>query len=195
MINGSDLAARTEQILVDLLSLEVNTIWSESITGERYPGVEQALHEVDKLYAEHLGIAPLAHGELPPAERLMVLADEARRRRDGVENDDQRAILARISSNGYTLARILHIQPNPALWAPTERATLRKVWDMGTEIIVAQTIITLDGDVTMRVRPSALAEPRLLDVHKQQVGAAMTFWRGLVDVLSTLVTSLRTGLR
>jgi len=45
------------------------------------------------------------------------------------------------------------------------------------------------------VRPSALAEPRLLDVHKQQVGAAMTFWRGLVDVLSSLVTSLRTGLR
>jgi hypothetical protein len=57
IINGSDLAARTEQILVDLLSLEVNTIWSESITGERYPGVEQALHEVDKLYAERLGIA------------------------------------------------------------------------------------------------------------------------------------------
>jgi hypothetical protein len=78
MINGSDLAARTEQILVDLLSLEVNTIWSESITGERYPGVEQALHEVDKLYAERLGIAPLAHGELPPAERLMGLAEGTR---------------------------------------------------------------------------------------------------------------------
>lgn len=62
---------------------------------------------------------------------------------------------------------------------------IKKIWEVGTEEIVAQTIIQLDGDVCTRFRPQAnpgTAE-LILSVHQSSTDVAISSWRYLVDVV------------
>jgi len=74
--------------------------------------------------------------------------------------------------------------------SPTQFMRLRKVWDVGTEEIVAQTSISLSGDVLMRVSPLLMtAEYRgLLDIHRDAVSMSTGYWRDLMNAAVTLAT-------
>jgi hypothetical protein len=62
---------------------------------------------------------------------------------------------------------------------------LQKMWDIGIEEIVAQTIVHVTGDVTTRVQ-SALGRPgseMLFAIHRQSVDVSVACWRYLLDVI------------
>ena len=79
-------------------------------------------------------------------------------------------------------------EPEPVL--DSDSATrLRKIWELGTDVVVAQTIVHIDGDTVTRVQ-GALGEGErayLLEIHHQAVATAMRQWKALFDVFVALV--------
>lgn len=83
----------------------------------------------------------------------------------------------------------LRLGPYPEI-SPTALLRVRKLWDIGTERIVAQTSIHLTGDVLMRVSPM-LMEPKqavLLDIHRDAVATSTRYWGDLMGAAVTLAT-------
>jgi hypothetical protein len=74
-----------------------------------------------------------------------------------------------------------------------QRLVLRKAWELGTEQVVMQTVVYLDGDVITRIRPDIAEGNRrdLLDVHQKGVDTSMAFWRHLVDVVRSIVGAFK----
>lgn len=86
--------------------------------------------------------------------------------------------------NDYTHEEIEEQRPALQLTAD-ELVLIRKVWEVGTEEIVLQTIIQLDGDVVTRVKPRyATGKTEAVhEVHNQGVGVSLEFWRDLIGVV------------
>lgn len=68
---------------------------------------------------------------------------------------------------------------------PDQITMIRKAWDIGTERIVLQTVIQLDGDVTTRMSEAFAANPNqtILKIHNDSVLTAAGFWSNLVKIL------------
>lgn len=66
-------------------------------------------------------------------------------------------------------------------------ATIRKIWEIGTEEVVMQTVIHLDGDVVLRVRPDYAGEGGrpVLNLHNNSVQTAVGFWQKMVGVIGS----------
>lgn len=65
---------------------------------------------------------------------------------------------------------------------------LQKIWDIGVEEIVAQTIVRVTGDVTTRVQ-EALTRPGsepLFAIHRQTIDVSVACWHYLLDVVRQL---------
>lgn len=78
--------------------------------------------------------------------------------------------------------------------SPVQLLRLRKLWDIGTETIVAQTSISLGGDVVVRVSPM-LTRPEnqlLLAIHREAVATSTAYWK---DLLATAVSLVSAGAR
>jgi hypothetical protein len=63
--------------------------------------------------------------------------------------------------------------------------TLQKIWDIGVEQIIAQTVVHITGDVTTRVQ-LALTGPGgepLFAIHRQTIDISVSCWRYLLDVI------------
>jgi hypothetical protein len=62
---------------------------------------------------------------------------------------------------------------------------LQKMWDIGVEEIVAQTIVHVTGNVTMRVQ-SALGRPgseTLFAIHRNSTDVSIACWHYLLDII------------
>jgi hypothetical protein len=62
---------------------------------------------------------------------------------------------------------------------------LQKMWDIGVEEIVAQTVVHVTGDITMRVQ-GALGRPgseTLFAIHRQSIDVSVACWHYLLDVI------------
>jgi hypothetical protein len=74
-----------------------------------------------------------------------------------------------------------------------DTATLRKMWEIGIEEVVAQTVVQLDGDVVTRFR-RGLDGPGgglpVMEAHRMGVDVALSSWRHLVDTALRLVRPL-----
>ncbi|HET9932580.1 MAG TPA: hypothetical protein VFQ35_17880 [Polyangiaceae bacterium] len=69
-----------------------------------------------------------------------------------------------------------------------QRLVLRKAWELGTEVVVLQTSVTLDGDVVSRIHPD-YAEPEkrgYLEAHQRGVDTSIAFWKTLVGIVRSL---------
>ena len=100
----------------------------------------------------------------------------------GVTRD---AILALDAKTGATVPAI------PP--APLEALTMiRKIWDIGVDSIVFQTVQQLDGDVIFRVRSGLDLSKRqvLLEAHQQACNVAMSYWRSMFELIAALVSGL-----
>jgi hypothetical protein len=76
---------------------------------------------------------------------------------------------------------------------PLDVAVLvRKVWDIGTEIVLLQTGVQVDGDVVTRISPAIEDSQRdfLLSLHGQSVKTALGQWKALFDLVTTLISTL-----
>lgn len=73
-----------------------------------------------------------------------------------------------------------------------DRAQIRKLWELGTERVLVQTVIQIEGDVTNRISPALAggARPHVLDVHQKGVETSLKMWGNLVGVAKELVTGL-----
>jgi hypothetical protein len=73
-----------------------------------------------------------------------------------------------------------------------EIVTIRKVWELGTETIVSQTVVQLDGDVVTRINEaSPFADDQVLrDFHREGVATALSHWNALVETFVTITTKL-----
>lgn len=73
---------------------------------------------------------------------------------------------------------------------------IRKIWEIGVEEVVAQTVIQLNGDVVTRVR-DWVREPgaeMLLTVHQQGVDVSVSSWRHLLGVVQSIAGTAVRGL-
>jgi hypothetical protein len=62
---------------------------------------------------------------------------------------------------------------------------LQKMWDIGLEEIVAQTIVHITGDITTRIQ-SRVGQPgseALFAIHRQSIDVSVACWRYLLDVI------------
>jgi len=71
-----------------------------------------------------------------------------------------------------------------------DQLIVRKVWEVGTETIVMQTVAQLDGDVVTRVQQAraGVADEPIQTIHREAVANALKHWQFLVETLVTLTT-------
>ena len=76
-----------------------------------------------------------------------------------------------------------------------EMVVVRKVWELGTETIVMQTVVQLDGDVVTRIDEARTSADHqaLRDLHRQSVDTTLGHWRSLVDTVLRMATNLVRG--
>ena len=76
--------------------------------------------------------------------------------------------------------------------APEALTMIRKIWDIGVDSIVFQTVQQLDGDVIFRVRSGLDLSKRqvLLEAHQQACNVAMSYWRTMFELIAALVSGL-----
>jgi hypothetical protein len=98
---------------------------------------------------------------------------------------------------GVTREQILHMEANPARpdlppAAPEALTMIRKIWDIGADLIVFQTVQQLDGDVIFRVRRSMdlTKRPGLLEAHQEACKIAMVYWRSMFELIAALISGL-----
>lgn len=75
-----------------------------------------------------------------------------------------------------------------------ELVTLRKVWEIGVETVVMQTVVQLDGDVVTRIQTGreTVANKAIHDLQRESVESAMSHWHFLgKTVAEFLSTTLR----
>jgi hypothetical protein len=86
--------------------------------------------------------------------------------------------------NNYTRTEIEENR-SPFPLTTDELVTIRKAWEIGTEKIVMQTVIQLDGDVVTRVTPEyATADRKTVhEIHNQSVTFSLNAWSQLVELV------------
>ncbi len=68
----------------------------------------------------------------------------------------------------------------------------KKANDIGTERVVLQTVIGMDGDVTTRISKSFAEQPVVFinNMHHEAIGISVDFWKSLITVVVKLGESL-----
>jgi len=131
---------------------------------------------------------------------------------DGVVEDTTGPILRRIYRNCDQIKGLLrreavrtHLSERPVTRDSTEAAelpltadeliTLRKVWEIGLETVVMQTVVQLDGDIVTRIQTGreTAANRSIHDLHRQSVESALAHWQFLGKTLAEFLTSTLKG--
>jgi hypothetical protein len=210
-----------QRVADDLFTLEINTIIKDSIMGTVPPSAGQALIDIVQDYEtklRDLGEAPGVRSLGPGIASLLKLDELRDRARDLYEGaptvlvagrtlvrsellmlcrirdncDQLKSILEKVQgrSGGAVLTFTRERAPDIEL-LPAELMTIRKIWDLGTEEIVMQTVIQLGGDVVTRLH-SAYATQRdnpLVRIHDASVSTSISTWNKLVETVGAFVES------
>lgn len=74
---------------------------------------------------------------------------------------------------------------------PSQINLIRKIWEIGTEHVVLQTVIHADGDITSRISERLLLKPDpvLFQIHHESVQSAVGFWTNMVETISEMAAS------
>ena len=82
-------------------------------------------------------------------------------------------------------------EPVPQL-SPDAIVKLRKIWEIGTDTVIMQTVIQIDGDVMSRIQAGRDgAESRILnEIHRSAVEVSFKQWTFLVQVAERFVGSV-----
>ena len=69
---------------------------------------------------------------------------------------------------------------------------LRKIWELGTDKIIAQTLVHIDGDTVTRFQQNVSEDERsyYLGVHNQGVRNAVQQWKTLFDAFTKLIEGM-----
>jgi hypothetical protein len=89
-------------------------------------------------------------------------------------------------NNDITIGRMILL---PDLNLPLKHEMLlKKINDIGTEEIVMQTLVELDGDVTTRIQERFANDQNnvLLKIHAEAVDTSIGFWSKIADMISKI---------
>lgn len=69
--------------------------------------------------------------------------------------------------------------------------TLRKIWEVGIETVVMQTVVQLDGDIITRIQEghTTAASKPIHDLHRDAVESAIRNWQFLGQTVAQFLTS------
>lgn len=75
--------------------------------------------------------------------------------------------------------------------APTQVLSLRKIWEVGTERVLMQTVVQLDGDIVTRIQAGRESSKyaQLHKMHSNLVHLSLDNWRFMVQTLVGLLKS------
>lgn len=80
-----------------------------------------------------------------------------------------------------------------------ERMQLRKIWEVGTETVLMQTVIHLNGDIFTRMQSQMARSTdegkRILDIHNRGVSVAVSYWQQLSDLVANFFQNLFPSLK
>lgn len=229
----AQLQERLRDLAQDLMTLEVNTIYRDNISGTKLPAIGHALIDIASVY----NTALLKLGALPPAlapgakdegtvaswssfhelrMRARGLRDQISTRSDAAAKQPGRgaeaavardlkslSLLGRIMDNSDQLKGLFETmgggpgagpaftraRPGAPRLAPKELVMVRKIWELGTEEVMIQTVIGLDADVITRLQPHC-AEPAhkgLVEIHQGAVVTSIGLWKELVTMLGSFI--------
>lgn len=207
------MSGEVGNFLLDLVNIEVNTIIKSGMTAEKMPEPRLAIHRVLVDYAGFLseaevdtdskltldGLPRQAKFEKREAFALDQVKDEIRmlsavaeRQHEAAQGTPRRAVLARIITNLRVLSDLKLDELEMK-----QRLMIRKMWEIGTEEVVVQTCISLDGDVVTRIDPQLLdkaADLRevLLGVHRESTTISIRFWSALASAATTIIEGIGT---
>ena len=125
-----------------------------------------------------------------------------------IERDDKGVILKRIFRNCDQIKGILSREAVAAALgdgigrdaspssgvlplASDELITLRKIWEVGTETVVMQSVAQLDGDIITRIqhgRESA-TDQAIHELHRQSLASALQHWKFLGETAALFMRS------
>jgi hypothetical protein len=82
----------------------------------------------------------------------------------------------------------LNIEPNSYAIAPDDLIDLQKIWDIGVEEIVAQTMVFVNGAITTRVQQAlrGAGSETLFSIHRQSIDVSVACWRYLLDAVKEI---------
>jgi hypothetical protein len=97
---------------------------------------------------------------------------------------------------GKTRAEVLQIAIKPGSYRldPDDLILLQKMWDIGLEEIMAQTVVHVTGDVTTRVQASlrGSGSETLFAIHRQSVDISVARWKDLLEAVGQIAgTAIR----
>lgn len=112
-------------------------------------------------------------------------------------HEEQRGVVIRISGVSKQLlfvarkwngAPFLRESAQPANLTDSDRLQIRKAWEIGTNIVVLQTVAQLDGDIVTRISPSRVSAEQtvLYDLHRELIGTALNHWRVLFQTVAEI---------
>ena len=111
------------------------------------------------------------------------------------DNIDQKRPTGKGKSRFQLISMEMPTQNAPRLDA--EDATrIRKIWEVGIERIVAQTVIQIDGDVITRVQEGMndLQTTNVLQIQQSGVDTGVRYWTTLLDIAERLIDGLASKL-
>jgi hypothetical protein len=215
-------AGTAQRIFDDLLTLEVNVILKDGMTGRKMPDPRLALLDVVGYYDDFLAELAAEHdvaddrvGDEPVTaktfatirERACHLEESLRRDVGAKPASGVGVIVKRIYRNCDQVERILdRPQVRQALGAgikesqvdlrtplpltADEALTVRKVWEVGTEQIVMQTVVQLDGDIVTRIQRdrNSAATAAMHALHREGVDNALQHWQFMFRTVAELTS-------
>jgi hypothetical protein len=100
------------------------------------------------------------------------------------------------------VARRTAEQQEPPCLPADEAARLRKYWELGTETIVLQTVLSLGGDVVTRIPPGGEdgafvpgAQAELARLHQDAVAASTGMWRTMMEIVIDVLARVAGAVR
>jgi len=187
-------ADRFGNIVRGLVSLEINTIVKDGMSATRMGAPPQALSEIATRYATWLQSYGSRYDAVPDpltAQYLEGLAVKAEQVKASHPDAEGVAVIAtRIERNARQLTtifdRLTLAEPDP-----DELVQLRKIWEIGTETVVMQTVLWIDGDATQRIHPgfADTAHQQLLAIHSASVSMSLSYWKSVGDLIVNVFSS------
>lgn len=190
----ASFAERFGDIVRGMLSLEVNTIVKEGMSATRMGSPQEALDDIAACYSswirKHSGHPGTVPSPVTASYFQDTLAVEAGNVKAITDSAGVAVIATRIQRSSLALSKkfgaLLANDPDP-----DELVQLRKVWEIGTEEVVMQTVLWIDGDATQRIHPAYVDKKheQLLGIHAASVTASLSYWKSLGEIVMSLFRS------
>ena len=207
-----------KRLLEDLTHRQVDTIVAPAIQGSRMGHPVTALAEIANTYRRLLvdtrivGRDGLPHGTdaLRPGDRacfewLGSAAADASATRLSKIGSRRAALVKRVARRSVRLAQAAaRIEaaapdvfqtgaplPDDVDLSPQDRAAIGTAWELGTQAIAMQTVVSLDGDIVTRIAEDFTDDrsASVRNVHAEAVNASLGTWELLVKGISSIASS------